>query len=103
MGTGFGCQSVAHSRFENLFAIKIILMHLLFAKQFFPDEIIKAFCWTLVHSLWQGLVLAIIAGMVIMLTKKSSPVLRYNALSCLFVFFIAVACFTFAWQLNHSG
>jgi beta-lactamase regulating signal transducer with metallopeptidase domain len=66
----------------------------------FNDEIMQALCWTLIHSLWQGLLLAIIGGTVILATKRSSSVVRYNSLSVLFSLFVLVACFTFARQLQ---
>ncbi|HEY4875306.1 MAG TPA: M56 family metallopeptidase, partial [Puia sp.] len=72
-------------------------MHLL------NDKIIKALCWTLIHSLWQGLLLAIIGGTVILFTKKSSSVIRYNCLSILFFLFVAAACFTFTKQLQLAS
>ncbi len=64
----------------------------------FNDEIMQALCWTLIHSLWQGSLLAIIGGTVILATKRSSSVVRYNSLSVLFLLFVLVACFTFARQ-----
>ncbi len=66
----------------------------------FNDQIIQALCWSLIHSLWQGLLLAIISGMVILATKRSSPVVRYNCLSVLFLLFVLVTCFTFARQMQ---
>ena len=42
------------------------------------DKMMQALCWTLLHSLWQGLLLAIIAALIIMITRRSSPALRYN-------------------------
>ena len=69
----------------------------------FNDEIMQALCWTLIHSLWQGLLLAIIGGTVILATKRSSSVVRYNSLSVLFLLFILVACFTFSRQLQLSS
>ncbi len=68
----------------------------------FNDQIIQALCWTLIHSLWQGLFLAIISGTVILATKRSSPAVRYNCLSVLFLLFVLVTCFTFAKQLQLS-
>jgi bla regulator protein blaR1 len=69
----------------------------------FNDEIMQALCWTLIHSLWQGLLLAIIGGTVILATKRSSSVVRYNSLSVLFLLFVLVACFTFSRQLQLSS
>lgn len=66
------------------------------------NEIINALCWTLLHSLWQGLLLAVVAGAVIMITKKSGAALRYNILAGLFFLFILISCFTFFSQLNFT-
>src|ERR1700721_4520632 len=64
------------------------------------NEIAQAICWTLILSLWQGLLLAIVAGVVITITKKSSAALRYNILAGLFFTFILISCFTFFNELN---
>jgi bla regulator protein blaR1 len=64
------------------------------------NEIAQAICWTLIHSLWQGLLFAIVAGVVIMITKKSSAALRYNILTGLFFAFMLISCFTFFNELN---
>ena len=58
---------------------------------FIPDTILRAICWTLLHSLWQGLIFAIVAGTVLVLTKKASSSLRYNLLCCGMILFLAVS------------
>jgi len=78
-------------------------MRLLFLNELFTDQTVKAICWTLIHSLWEGLLIALIAGVVIVLTKKSSPALRYNILSGLFVLFLLVAGGTLIRELMISG
>lgn len=67
------------------------------------DEMMQALCWTLVHSLWQGLLLAIAGGTAIIITKRSGAAMRYNILSTLFFLFIAVAFFTFMRQLHIAS
>jgi len=69
----------------------------------FREDIIRALFWTLVHSLWQGLALAMFTGLVILLTRRSTPVLRYNILLGLFSLFIAGAGTTFFLQLRGVG
>lgn len=64
------------------------------------DKLMQAFCWTLLHSLWQGLLLAIIACVIIMITRRSSPGIRYNLLTTLFILFIATTGFTFMRQIS---
>ena len=67
-----------------------------------PDQIIKALCNTLIHSLWQGLILAAVTGLTIVLTKKASAALRYNLMISFLVLFSAAITFTFFSQLHFS-
>ncbi|HEX5150013.1 MAG TPA: M56 family metallopeptidase [Parafilimonas sp.] len=69
-------------------------------KYFFTNEITHALFYTLVHSLWQGLALAMIAGAVLMFTKKSTPAFRYNSLCILLIIFIACNLITFYYELK---
>lgn len=59
---------------------------------------IEAVCLTLMHSLWQGLIAAILAGVILLSTRKSKPVLRYNLLATLMLMFVAGAALTF-WMV----
>ncbi|AWG26474.1 M56 family metallopeptidase [Flavobacterium kingsejongi] len=59
------------------------------------NTLLKAISWTLVHTIWQGLILAILAGAVILATKKTTAALRYNLLSALFVLFFVGVGHTF--------
>lgn len=73
-------------------------MVLLFSTSFVA-EMIRALSWALVHSLWQGLLLSIIATIIIFSTRGTSPQVRYNLLlSALLVFIMAVGT-TFSLQL----
>src|SRR6186713_3277374 len=74
----------------------------LFAQSVFSQEILRAFCWTLLHSCWQGLVLAMLTGLLILLTRRSRPALRYNIFSGAFVLFFLTAGLTFVWQLRSG-
>ncbi|MBL7868123.1 MAG: M48 family metalloprotease [Flavobacterium lindanitolerans] len=68
-----------------------------------PNEnILKAISWTLIHSVWQGLVLAILAGLVIVFTRKSKAAIRYNVLSGLFVMFLIAVGFTFNYEYHQE-
>ncbi|HVW62872.1 MAG TPA: hypothetical protein VHC48_22630 [Puia sp.] len=55
---------------------------------------IQAICWTLIHSLWQGLLFAVGAGVVMLLTRRASAAVRYNLLYGLFFLFLAVCAGT---------
>ncbi|WP_316820963.1 M56 family metallopeptidase [Pedobacter gandavensis] len=59
---------------------------------------------TLLHSLWQGLVLALLTAAVLIFTSKSSARLRYNLLiSCLVLFSVAIfASFIYEWRMEAT-
>ncbi|HEY4323471.1 MAG TPA: M56 family metallopeptidase [Mucilaginibacter sp.] len=67
------------------------------------NKIITAFSWMLIHSLWQGLLLAVVAGVVLMLTKRSSAAYRYNLMLTLFIAFIGVCAYTFIAEWNIAS
>lgn len=67
------------------------------------DTVLKAISWTLVHSIWQGFILAFLAGIVILKTKKATSVLRYNLLSTLFLAFIFFIGLTFKYEYNAEN
>ncbi|SHM74287.1 M56 family metallopeptidase [Mucilaginibacter sp. OK098] len=64
------------------------------------DQFIKALSNTLMHSLWQGVLLAVAGGFIIIFTKKLSAALRYNLLLGAMVLFTCGVIFTFLWQLQ---
>lgn len=66
-------------------------------------EILRAICWTLVHSLWQGVVIAFLAGMVISLTKKSSSILRYRLLTLITLVFVGGVFVTFMREWSAAS
>jgi len=66
------------------------------------NRLIQAVCWTLVHSLWQGLLIAIVAAFVVMRTRRSGAKLRYDLFTGLFLVFILFTCFTFLRQISIS-
>src|SRR5690348_3769592 len=61
---------------------------------------IQAICWTLVHSLWQGLFFALITGGVMLLTRRAGAALRYNIVCIIFFLFLAVCAGTFLYELG---
>jgi len=67
------------------------------------DTLLKAVSWTLVHTIWQGFILAFLAGIVILTTRKATSALRYNLLSGLFLAFIAVAGLTFEYEYGNEN
>ena len=76
-------------------------MHLFLLDQLSWHKFTQAFCWMLLHSLWQGLLVTVICGVVIMLTKKCNSLLRYNILVILFFLFL-LGCIT-TFLLEYPG
>lgn len=67
-----------------------------------PARLIDALGWTLIHSLWQGAILAIVLALALIVLRKNSSRLRYFvAASALFTLALA-ATITFA-SLYHSN
>jgi len=67
------------------------------------DILLKAISWTLVHSVWQGFLLAFFAALVILVTKKSTSAVRYNLLAGLFVVFLIASAVTFNYEFQTQN
>lgn len=57
---------------------------------------------TLLHSLWQGLALALITALMLMFTSKSSAKLRYNLLISGLILFAVSSSFSFVYEWQQS-
>lgn len=56
-----------------------------------PDELLKALGWTLVHSIWQLILVAALLWLLLKITKKSTPALKYGiAVGALVLSFLLV-------------
>jgi bla regulator protein blaR1 len=66
------------------------------------QRLIQAFSWTLLHSLWIGLLLAIVTALVLTLAKRSKATIRYNLVFAQFLLFMLACGFTFTWEWNRS-
>ena len=62
------------------------------------ETMMKALVWTFVHSLWQGLLAALIAAVIITTTKRTRAQIRYNLLGLLFIAFLIGSVVTFFVQ-----
>jgi bla regulator protein blaR1 len=77
-----------------------------FILQFISEELIYALGWTVVHSIWQGLLIAIIMALVMQSMQKSSAKLRYEvaSLSLFLVFVFSLSTFILLYDgVKHSG
>jgi bla regulator protein blaR1 len=59
------------------------------------DSFVTAVSWTFLHSLWQGLILAIIGAGIVFLLPAQKSILKHNLLSGAILLFIVVNLLTF--------
>jgi beta-lactamase regulating signal transducer with metallopeptidase domain len=78
-------------------------MKMLFIDHLFSSRLVSSISWTLIHSLWQGLILAILAAIIILLTRRSRPQLRYNLLLAIFATQLITFAATFYIVHTHSN
>lgn len=65
-----------------------------------PSGLIKAVYHSLAHSLWQGMLLALLTAIIIGTTRKAAPAKRYNLLLGALVLFVLGSTATFIYQLQ---
>ncbi len=59
------------------------------------EAVIAATGWTLVHSLWQGLLIALVVGLLLVILRQNNPVLRHGVLVVGLLLFPVAAITTF--------
>lgn len=74
-----------------------------FITSLIPNDTAKAIAWTLIHSLWIGLLFAAAAGLIVTLSKRSSARLRYNLLCATLMAFVAVMIFTLLREIRINS
>lgn len=67
------------------------------------DPFVAALCNTLVHSLWQGLVLAALTGFIIIFTRKATASIRYNLLIAALTLFAVGVSVTFITEFKEAN
>lgn len=67
----------------------------------FAPHISQAICHALVHSLWQGVLLAILTGIIVLFTKKVSAAIRYRLLTGTLLLFTITFIYTIAFELLY--
>lgn len=72
--------------------------------ELFQYPVFQALGWTLLHSLWQGLIIALLLKSVLHFIGKGDAVLRYNLSVSALILMFAVAAFTFSglYQIPSS-
>ncbi|MBN2348353.1 MAG: hypothetical protein JXJ22_05925, partial [Bacteroidales bacterium] len=74
-----------------------------FIYKFLPERIIESLGWTLVHSIWQGAIIALLLGFVLLITNKFTSGTRYLIAVAALVLVITGSAFTFVkTYLNYD-
>ncbi|MEO1627227.1 MAG: M56 family metallopeptidase, partial [Bacteroidota bacterium] len=74
-----------------------------FIAQYFQEEFIYAMGWTVLHSFWQGIAIALIMAVVLASLQGRSARLRYEIASfSLFLMLVSAVC-TFIYLYDHSS
>lgn len=75
-----------------------------FLTQYFSDTFLYALGWTMIHSLWQGTLIAVLLALAMMQLEKRSAKIRYEvACSFLFMtFIISLATFIFYLEAGYE-
>jgi len=66
---------------------------------YFSEHTLRAIFWTLIHSLWIGLISAALAGLVIALGKKMTAKLRYRLLCGILFAFVLSTSFVYLMEM----
>jgi beta-lactamase regulating signal transducer with metallopeptidase domain len=66
-------------------------------------EFIRSFAWTLIHSLWQGALLALLAGIILLMLRKNRPGARYTILYFIFMLLPVICAVTFIVIYNPDN
>jgi bla regulator protein BlaR1 len=65
-------------------------------EQLLPPALVRALGWTLVHSLWQGAVVALALAGLLLLLRRHRATVRYNVSAVALVVLLSLAAVTFA-------
>ncbi|PZR24032.1 MAG: hypothetical protein DI535_22815 [Citrobacter freundii] len=66
----------------------------------FADHLLQTLSWTFIHSLWLGLILSVIAGLIMLFTARSAASVRYALLAGSYFLFLSalIICFYIEWN-----
>ncbi|WP_181358431.1 M56 family metallopeptidase [Taibaiella chishuiensis] len=71
-------------------------------EHFWTTELCRALCLTFLHSLWEGLLLSLLAAFIIQFSAKASPGKRYNLFALLLGAFALTSGVTFVLCFKHN-
>lgn len=74
---------------------KTKLMHAI--NSFFPSQLAEALGWTLLHSLWQGMMIAILATLTLIVLRRQPALIRYRLVNVALLAVLLASVVTFAY------
>jgi beta-lactamase regulating signal transducer with metallopeptidase domain len=69
--------------------------------QLFPPHISQALGWTILHSLWQAMLIAIFSAVVLLYLRKKTAKTRYRVVGLSMLMILVSAIATFSWYANY--
>lgn len=73
-----------------------------FLNDWLPDSLLQALGWTLVHSLWQLVLIAALLWGILKLVRRSKPAVKYGFAVGALVFAILAGASTFLYEINEA-
>lgn len=67
------------------------------------QEIVKTLTWTLIHSIWQGLLAALLSAIIVTSTRNAAARMRYNLLGIVMILFFVGAMVTFMIEWSNGS
>ena len=78
-------------------------MHIPITIELYLRHAAEAVAWTLFHSLWQGLIAALLAALVVITTRRSPARTRYNLLAGLMLLLTLTLATTFVYECQYPA
>jgi beta-lactamase regulating signal transducer with metallopeptidase domain len=78
-------------------------MQFSFLNGFLMDKVVSAIGWTLLHSLWVGLLLSTVTAFTLFVGKRLSSATRYNIAALFITLFVALCTILFGLELIGSS
>lgn len=74
-----------------------------FLENIIPENLASAFGWMIIHSLWEGALVALLLSIVLLMLNKKSARVRYLVSVGALLFFAAISIRTFAEHYNSAN
>ncbi|TXK37775.1 hypothetical protein FVR03_14675, partial [Pontibacter qinzhouensis] len=73
-----------------------------FIAQLFSEALVHALGWTLLHSLWQGALIALVLGLLLVLLQRHAASLRYSMAGGALLLQLLLSVVTFGWYYSKA-